>query len=384
MQQSKSLSSQRGAALLAITALLMVLASLGALTINNVGQVEQRVAGNDVRAKEVYSAALGALEYGASWLDENFETVVFTDADADGESESGDTATPDALANLVLNADSYSRTVTYTLRSSINPVDFAMPRVIEIAATATALNDTHISKTVRTTTMLATTSFFSPQSTSGLGFSGPPIMVENCFGSITGNPDVFPDNGVAVGTTNGTADDTCLPPGHLNLNGGSREALPTPQTLWETIFGAGKTEADLLALQDLMPDRVFFVDDGYPYYPLEQPAFATNWQATVGTEDAPVILYFADGYCPKMNGGPTIWGLVYYADDDCSSQGFGGGTIHGTLAKSGDMTKLNANADVHGTPLDFGASSDSGTGTSIEIGFNQPKFTKMPGSWRDF
>jgi len=373
---------QRGAALVAMTAVLLAVASIGVLTMSRVGQVEQRVAGNDVRLKEVYAAAIGGLEYGATWLEENFSSITWTDADSDGESEEGDTASPPTMANLALSADSYSRTITYTLRSSANPVDEAMPRIVEISSTATAVNDSHVTKTVSSTFMLSSTSLFSPSSANGLGFAGPPVIVEDCFGSITGNPDAYPLNGTSVGTTQGTADDICLPPGHLDMNGGGRVALSPSQSLWNTIFGPDKTEADLLAMQEEMPDRMFFVDDNYPYHG-SQPSLGTNWHADLGSATEPVILYFASGYCNKINGNTVIWGIVFYADATCTSNGFGGGDIHGTLAKAGDLVKLNSNTELFGTDLDYGGQS-GGTGTEIDIGFSVPQFTEIPGSWRDF
>ena len=377
--------AQQGAALLSITAILLVVASMGALTMSRVGQVEQRIAGNDVRTKEVYSAALGGLEYGAAWLEDNFPTLVWSDADADGVSEAGDTAFPTALGNLTMNADVYARTITYTLRTEVNPVNVSMPRIIDITATATATGDTHVTKTVYTSVMLASTNFFSPDSEDGMGFAGPPIVIENCIGDITGTPDAFPLNGVSIGSTLGEANDVCMPPGHLNMNGGDRQALLPKQSLWETIFGADTNEADIKLMQGLMPLNVMFIDAGYPYHP-SQPTFGTQWHTDVGTSTAPVILYIAAGHadsCLKINGSTVIYGLVYYADPGCSSSGFGGGEIHGTLAKTGDMTKLNSNTELIGTDLDFGGDSGGG-GTSIDIGVTAPQFTEIPGSWRDF
>jgi hypothetical protein len=183
----------------------------------------------------------------------------------------------------------------------------------------------------------------------------------------------------------GAADDACIDPGHLNLNGGGRQALPSPQSLWDTIFGPDFAEADLKALQELVPEMVMFIDASYPYDPV-QPTFGVNWHTDVGTATQPVIIYVAAGHadsCMSINGSTVIYGLVYYADPGCTSNGFGGGEIYGTLAKAGDMSKLNSNTEIHGMELDFGGDS-GGTSTSIDIGVTVPQFTEVPGSWRDF
>jgi hypothetical protein len=85
----------------------------------------------------------------------------------------------------------------------------------------------------------------------------------------------------------------------------------------------------------------------------------------------------------RILGTAVIYGIVYYANPDCSTNGFGGGEIHGTMAKAGDMSLLNANTDLIGSDLAFGGDS-GGDGTSIDIGVTEPRFTEIPGSWRDF
>ena len=61
-------SLQKGVAILAITILLLLVATLGTLMVGRVGLFEQKMVGTDVRSKEVYSAAIGGLEYGVNWF----------------------------------------------------------------------------------------------------------------------------------------------------------------------------------------------------------------------------------------------------------------------------------------------------------------------------
>ncbi|WP_455204724.1 hypothetical protein, partial [Kaarinaea lacus] len=51
--------------------------------------------------------------------------------------------------------------------------------------------------------------------------------------------------------------------------------------------------------------------------------------------------------CPKINGGPTIYGVVF-VDSDCpSANGFGGADFYGSAVVNGNINKLNANTDFY-------------------------------------
>lgn len=129
---------------------------MGVLTVAGMSQLEQRILGNNIRTREVYSAAVGALEYGISWLEQGSTSLDWSDDDNDGVSESGDTAIKE-LTTVSLSVDSYSRRLTFTLRTDANPTIDSMPRVIELAATASAQADSHVVKTVFTTVLIGGT-----------------------------------------------------------------------------------------------------------------------------------------------------------------------------------------------------------------------------------
>ena len=385
---------QDGVAILAITVLLLLVATIGVIGIGRVGLMEQKVVGTDVRNKEVYSAAIGGLEYGIDWFEENYASLTWSDSDGDGDSEPGDTAAPTAAGNAVLNADTYARNVTYTLLTEVNP-DQPLPAIVRVSSQAQAANDSHVQKTVTVDVMLGAVNIFSETATQGGNpsvFDGPPVMVEDCMSGVTGNPEIFPNGGIAVGTTKGNVG--CVDPGKFNLHGGTIEALVPPMSLWQSVFGDA-TKDDLLAMEAESPATVLFVDGSYPHYPGQPGWNGNNWHTNwplgfsgpPGPDDEPVILYFDSSVgCPKINGGTQIYGLVYYEATDCGNQGWGGGKVYGTVAKAGDMTKFTANAEIHGETLDFSGGTPPGPGgeTEINIGFAVPKFSKIPGSWRDF
>ena len=370
---------QKGAALLIMTLLLLTVAAVSTLAVGRVGALEQKRVGTAVRATEVYAAANGAVEYGVSWFEDNFASIAWVDVNGDGVLGAGDTAVPSALGNQALTADNYARSVVYTLRGDLVPTADAMPTLVEVAATATATADSHVSKTVRVALMMGRASIFSSASSDGSlsGYSGPPVVVEDCLSASTGNPSVAPNRGVSIGTTQGSPG--CLVEGLLDINGGDKQALSPSRSLWDTVFSPDMTEADLKKMEPANPDAVIFVDASDPT--------VNNWHESLGSAAAPVILYFSETAgqpCPKINGGTTIYGIVYYADDSCTSQGFGGGTIYGTLAKAGDLNKFNANAEIIGMDLDFGGSGSAGGGGGSSQGLFIPRFSVVPGSWRDF
>src|SRR5690606_25145980 len=187
-------SLQKGVAILAITILLLLVATLGTLMVGRVGLFEQKMVGTDVRSKEVYSAAIGGLEYGVNWFNEdNVLDLPWTDADGDGISCAGDTATPDpAMPDTDLNADSYAHTITYTLMNCLDQ----SPVIVRVSSLAVATADSHVQKTVSVEKMLGVESI-SPFGGTVADedpsvFQGPPVMVEGCMSGVTGTPDIYP------------------------------------------------------------------------------------------------------------------------------------------------------------------------------------------------
>lgn len=165
--------------------------------------------------------------------------------------------------------------------------------------------------------------------------------------------------------------------------------LPEPNSLWNTVFGASTTMEDLLTMEDLEPLNIIVVDSSTLHEPEQRSAYSWNgqqWHQNLGTADNPVILFFDEAIdCPSINGSTTIYGLIYYEKEVCDNNGWGGGTVYGTVAKAGDLTGLNANAEIIATGLDFGGGgAGTGTGTDDNYVTTVPVISVLPGSWRDF
>jgi hypothetical protein len=357
--------SQRGAAALLVTTLLVVIGGLSALVVNEAMVTEQKITGSNLRNKEAYAAAISGLDYAIEWL-ENTGVAGITWSTVGGVVAAGSTAQPPALADSAEGVDSYDHTLTYELLTDLD-VD---PKLMRVTSTVEGVADSHVQKTVSVIVIRAAL-------ISGTAYKGPPLLVEECVSNVTGTPDIVPNGSLnlAIGTVNGTT--ACLDPGNFELNGGDVAELDAPAPdLFSTIFGVGRDESDVQSWAAANPANIIYVDSNYSGSGLY--SFNGNkWGVSLGSATNDVILYFDDSVgCPKINGGGgvEIYGLVYFEQQDCSSQGWGAATIHGTVAFSGDLTKFTANTELIGDALDSFGGDDS-TFSVVSI---------VPGSWRDF
>lgn len=453
-------SYQAGVAVLAVTIIILLVATIGTLVIGRVGVVEQKAVGADTRSKEVYSATIGGLEYGVNWFMQtgSYPSLQWSDEDGDGLAEAGDTASPPALANTALNTGTYSHTITYRLMTDLAPEEYEdrdgegvandlvniRPVIVRVESLASPVSvnngaaDTQIQKSTFVDIVVNGKLLFNTTSGDPGEFTGPPILIEGCIGgTITGNPSVNYDIDlsnpeiidIAIASTTMNADndgdgspdhtlDTCMPgtemeghltfcdidqyptscPNNADMDSGDaladpnvpefRMGLPEPDSLWNTIFGASTTKEDLLTLEALEPLDIIVVDSSTLHHSEQTSAYSWNgqqWHQNLGTADNPVILFFDEDIdCPAINGSTVIYGLVYYEKEVCDNNGWGGGTIYGTVAKSGDLTGLNSNAEIIATGLDFGGGAGSGAGTGDNYQIVVPVMSVFPGSWRDF
>ena len=352
---------QRGAAALLVTTLLVVIGGLSALVVNEAMVAEQKITGSNLRNKEAYAAAISGLDYAVEWLENTGAAGITWSA-----TTAGGTAQPADLPDSAEGVDSYDHILSYELLTDLD-VD---PKLMRVTSTARALADSHVQKTVSVIVIRAAL-------LSGTAYKGPPLLVEDCVSNITGTPDIEPrgSSNLAIGTVNGTT--ACLDPGHFELNGGDAAELDAPASdLFSTVFGVGRDESDIQSWAAANPASIIYVDSSYSATGLY--SFNGNkWGVSLGSATSDVILYFDDSVgCPKINGGGgvEIYGLVYFEQEDCSSQGWGAATIYGTVAFSGDLTKFTANTELIGDDLDSFGGDDS-TFSVVSI---------VPGSWRDF
>jgi len=363
---------QRGAAnLLAVLVLLLGMAVI-ALTASRSGVIEQQITGNDMRAREAFEGGEAGIEYGLAYL-ANDSSYSNYKALAWATSGSNQTVSPNAASDDITSGNfTYSSTVTYERALNSN--------YIKIVSNANETSDNAIAASSEQYVKAV-----SPLS-GGPGGNLPPLVMDGCLNDVVGGPDIFVGtraDGVAAGTSSSPAnqgvwgdgsdaDNPCLKQGHLNAHGGQPKGnLFTPGKLWQYVFG-NYTREQIKAKADAEVAAGVAAADRNYIWVTDPGNFHDSW----GSADHPVVLVFAAAAnCPKINGKPIIYGIVFI-DSSCTANGWGGATVYGSVVVNGNTSKLNANTAIY----DWSASgSDDDLGTHFIDGIY-----KIPGTWKDF
>jgi hypothetical protein len=333
---------QTGVITLAVGMLLMLGSSILALGVTRMAVMEQRIANNEQRAKEAHQAAQGALDLASDWLTTN---------------RWGPGA---ALPTPSPTAGSGDFSYLTQLEAALD-VD-----CIRVTAHAQAASDPNIT---------ATTSDCYRQEgllNTALGSGPPPLVVNGCMTGVTGTPDIYPltcdpvtdpaCDPVAVASSQ---PETCLDTGRFYLNGGSVRAEAFVGSAWDYLFAVSKDEMRALAAE--ADTNVIWITS------------TRQWTLPSSSPADPVILIFdTSAGCPKLNGNPTIYGIVYYEHPDgCGSQGWGGADIFGAVVFEGSLTKFTSNAALRHWSL----AGDDDTRAALDPVRGA---VRVPGRWRDW
>jgi len=361
---------QRGAATLLVVMMLIIAMAILTLTTSRTGMLEQKITGNDARSKEAFESAEAGIEYGLAYLTNdsgysNYRELVWN------TSGGNQSASPTASGDVASGDFSYTPTTTYQRAVDSN--------YIKVVSTATETHDNSITATdeqyVYATTLL----------NNGPAFNAPPLVMDGCLSGIVGGPDIYVGtraDGIAAGTSHspenqGTWDPdsgtSCLDRGHLNAHGGQPKGdLFPPGTVWNYIFGNFTREQIKAKADQEVADGIADGERTYIWV-TDTGNYHTSW----GSAARPVILVFAAAAdCPKINGGPTIYGVVF-VDSPCTANGWGGATVYGSVAVNGDIDKLNANTAIYDWSAGDGADNPLGNSFIDAI-------SKVPGTWKDF
>ena len=357
---------QRGAAALGVTLVLLFLLTILAVLGSRVLVQETRTSANELQAARAFEAAEAGLEYGVSWLNANAPPYAFvTDTAAFGgvPACASSSACQRISADQSVSIGGYSVTVRFRRAT----VPLSAMNYLEVISYAVSTADASNKATSRQTV------FVSPFNKNQTGSGAPPLVLNGCLSGVTGNPDLYPKQAGATGIIS-SQPAACLDEGHMNEHGAAEVGNGFTGSAWDYVF-PGIPKADMKAVSDAqvaagvpLADRsVIWVDS------------TANWHDSVGSLGPPVkpvVLVFSTAAgCPKINGNPTIVGIVYY-EGGCDSNGFGGATIEGSLVYEGNLTKFNAN-----TVLRYNAGVNTVVTTGGNLGGKVPK---VAGSWRDF
>ena len=414
-----AISRQRGAVTVFVALMLMMVMTIMVMTVGKFAYVEQETAGADYRAREASEAASAGLEYAMAWLDDdNSCDNCITDVALDFEGSSVANLTMpniayDAGDNDPATGTGYTYNPTVTLTKGNN---FALGFMLVESTLDTVAGNTESGVTITGSEQVYVTQWNQFMTPAGL--NAPPLVINGCLENIVGGPTVFPSaEGPAIfsvgpdplrphdWTAPDAPDGFCLDPGHMDVQlcGGDvcavggpgdnvtgvaledflkiedQSVMPHPQA-WNHLFqislpdakamaaAAGQSTSDKNAIVHLQP-----ADDNY--VPFIVYSGSNPMQGDFGTADYPVVLIVTHEDCPQFNGGPTIYGVLYYEDPMDKCNGMGGANVIGSGVFEGDAKKLNSNTEFY--------HSTAGGGT-----FGGPLYTekvaRIPGTWRDW
>lgn len=372
----RSETSQKGAATLFVVVVLLIVMAVIALMVGQKGLTEQQITGNDLRAKEAQAAAEAGLEQGVAFAASNVvppSGATSISCTGPGVSQAG---CPD-LSNIVSNQTTSGE--TYNIANlTFQRVGAEFIKITSTARGGADGGDQNIS--AKSTVYIKPGGILSSNAT-----LPPPLVMSGCMTKSTGTPDIFPgEDGQAIITSqpettpNG---DECLDHCgkgncHVDIHGGTlKTSEPFPDwdgdgngTTWEYYFDVPVETYQEYASTDLKTDPgLYYITDS-----------GNQSNGTYGSIDNPSIIVFENG-CPKFNGNTTIYGIVFFRDQNaCVSDGMNGWgnvTIYGSIGVTGGVHQLNANIEIHGV----------GSGTGLEV-INQIPInaSKLPGTWNDF
>lgn len=340
---------ERGAVTLVMA--LVLLASMTLMTVFTGRSVlmEQRVSVNDYKAKQLAEAADAGLDFAIQWLNANLGTVVWT---TDNSVAGYDQRATNAITTTL--ATGHTATVTIRRLSTV-PLRLLL---VSSASPVGSTVATEASTVVKMNALMTTA-------------PGAAFLVDGCMSGITGNPDAFNDDDPSGPVVVSSQDASCLDEGHLGYNGGTEQGNAFTGTAWDRTFGITKAQFQVLANADAAVHGTDWANRTYVYV-----TDTANWHNDLGQIGPPMrstILVFApEAECPKINGGTRIVGIVYY-EGDCTTNGWGGADVFGSVIKDGDITQFTANANIHYSDAYVSSFGDAITGVK----------SRVPGSWID-
>jgi len=338
---SKLPAHQHGAVTLMMSLIVLVAVTLLSIYSAKTAVIEQRISANEYRAMEVSQAASAGLDYGLIWIGTKGNAVSWTagtDPSCFGTfDEHGSMSAPNINA---ANSDAFTLSIVFCRNTAVDKA------VIQVASTATASSNASLTKTVR----VYTRAKLGPVSP---GFIQAPLTLSGCLSNVGGKDIIWPatDGGIAIETKITPKTLNCVDPGDNILKNGNGfftnpgiidGSIPDPQDMWDYVFTLTRAEIQTLAAEEVIagiPDtqrNFVWITDPSPFH----TSYGSPTHFTV-------VVFDAVANCPKINGGPVIYGVVF-VDSDCpAANGFGGTVFYGSVIVNGLINKLNANTEFH-------------------------------------
>jgi len=332
---------QRGVVVIFMSLIMLILITTVTFYANKGAVIEQNLSVQHLHRQQAYEAAQGGLDYALAWMTAGNSTAWIADVSYPPYDQK------DIASIAVQTMGDYLVTVTLWHKSSA-------PEIVEINSTSAGDASASVSQIVNVK------EFFRQPSVA-------PLMVHGCISDITGQP--FIDGADASGHSVVTsAEEDCVDMGHMGYTGTiAYEAFSG--NAWDYTFGMPKTAVAALAGSQTGGAG------GGPIYYYNDATVGSYSPSSLGSAASPVVLIFdiTSGSCPKINGGVTVYGIVY-CGRGFDMQGWGGTTIQGALITDTALTKFTAGTILMADP----ATNDTSS-------YHFPSLVaKVAGSWRDF
>jgi len=359
------LTFEHGAAILAITLILLFSLSLITFYGARVGVTEQKISANEYRAKQAFEAAQAGLEIGAAYLNNRIiRKQVLTDADNDGLI---DHQQVNITSGTLPNNTSYM--ITYNNDAWRNDL-----RLIEINSVGWS-DDKSASANIRQALQVI------------------PLLINITDAGVTSRENIIMDGNIEL--INTATDITAKAGGLVTLLGDSQattsdtgdngieennpelQGLLTNDDFFEYFFGVTKSDTLLQNIHITCNESSCLNQDNEPVNPGEYPGENiwitgdTTIDSNMGTEDHPVIL-IVDGNL-TLAGDSSIWGLIYITENGHAIHAPGNGHLHGALIAENSNFLANGNLAIE---YDVSAITPPKGGNGL--------FAKVAGTWRDF
>jgi len=394
---------QQGASTLIVVMVLAIIMGIIALTTARTGLMEQKITGNDLRAREAQEAAEAGLEYGVAWAQKN-------EIPNDITCSSGSLPTGCPTALTTVTGSSTGETYNYVLTYDVGTDS------VRITSEAKGVADNSISAISETAIKQIPIELFE------LGLPMPPpwVLAGCIINAPTGTPDMFVLNSTSVAVATGSSTDltTCLPQGHLgvatwnddNANGvmdpGEEGAAtsfnrdrfsgcPSPNCAWRSQFKMDLEEAKNKATDAghvysasipcgpaTSSPSIYIIENGGPINSADMSGSCTGTgidDNTIGAPNSPILLIVpAVNGCPRFDGGITIYGIIYYESTTaCAANGWGGAIVHGSVIWEGDADRPNSNSQFIEAHY-----NNNNLNEVFNMGIDDA--TRIPGTWKDF
>lgn len=351
---------QQGVAVLFVVVMMAFMMGLLALTASRSVIIEQRITGNDVRARESHQAAEAGLAFAKAWADSNV-----IDANLTCPGGAGCPTVPNVTGTT--SGETYALAISFNVDTDGN-----------VGISSTATNSDNGRATVE--------DWISQVSMLNDPFFPPPIVVNGGLSNVTGNPSINTGNppDPAIVYNSNVVSESDISTGKFNKKGSDPtlgdivgDAFPNTATpAWDYVFSVSLNAAIARAQANGYVSSAGSLPSAPgagkgPFYVWDS---SSHIHSSYGTASNPVVIVIPDE-CPKLNGGPVIYGIVYFGNPACgNAHGWGNATIHGSIVAEGDITKVTANADH----IDLTNSTAEKPKVFLDYS------TSIPGTWKDF